>query len=549
MNKSRTKRFTPLLVSLGVVVGILLGSFYANQFSDTRLSILNTSSDKLNSLLHIIDDQYVDSVAIPDLVERALPQILRELDPHSVYITAQQAEQSMQELKGSFSGIGVQFTIYKDTVRVVRVIEGGPSDGVGLKAGDRIVSIDGKPFVGAGITNDSTQHRLKGKDGSVVRLGVMRAGGRGVQQFAVTRGNVPIKSVDAVFFAAPTTGYIRITSFGDTTYAEFLAALATLSTQHFRNLIIDLRGNLGGYMAPAVQIANEFLPKNRLIVYTEGRKSPREEFRSDGRGSYQTMPLVVLVDESSASASEIFAGAVQDNDRGTVVGRRSFGKGLVQIPIEFNDGSMLRLTKARYYTPSGRCVQKPYTPGDEEEYEQDLIVRAERGEYFSLDSIRTSGEAYHTRLGRTVYGGGGIIPDCFIPRDTTGMTSYFKEAYLSGLIYRFAYDYVDANRARLSRINSLKELTKYLSKQGIVNRFAEFAARNGLKRRERMLHRSRSVFEEYLFAGIIDDLLGTEQATRFAAESDPAVQTALKLFDEGKAFPEKPAAQSKSRKK
>lgn len=526
-----------MLVAIGVVVGILIGSFYANHFSGRRLNIINTSSDKLNSLLHIIDDQYVDSVNIPDLVEKALPEIMAKLDPHSVYIPASEAEASMEDLKGSFSGIGVQFMIYKDTVRIVKVLDGGPSEGVGLQAGDRIVTIDNVTFVGDSINNESVMKHLKGEKGTAVRLGVKRAGAKNLLTFNIVRGDVPLKSINVVYMLDDKTGYVSINSFGETTYAEFLAALATLNNSGFENLVIDLRGNLGGYMAPAVQIANEFLPKGRLIVYTEGRKSPREEYTSNGRGAYQTMPLVVLVDESSASASEILAGAIQDNDRGSIVGRRTFGKGLVQVPIEFNDGSMLRLTKARYYTPSGRCVQKPYTPGDEEDYEADLILRAEHGEYFSQDSIKTSGEKYLTRIGRTVYGGGGIIPDFFIPRDTTGINSYFKDAYLSGLIYQFAYSFVDANREALSKAADVEGMVKLLKRKHVVEQFVDFAQDNGLKRRNRMIKQSYAMLTYYLTQYIIDDALGVKAASEYANGSDPAVQKSLELMSEGKAFP------------
>lgn len=540
MNKLGSSRFFPLIVALGVVLGILIGSFYANHFSGKRLNIINTSSNKLNDLLHLIDDQYVDSISISDLVEKSLPQILKELDPHSTYISAKDVEASMQDLKGSFSGIGVQFTIYKDTVRVIKVIHGGPSESAGLQAGDRIVSIDGKSYVGKEVTNEETMKRLKGPKESTVKLGIVRSGKSAPIFVSIMRGDVPLKSIDAVYMADSSTGYIRINSFGDTTYPEFLAALAKLNQQGFKGLIIDLRGNLGGYMAPAVQIANEFLPKNRLIVYTEGRKSPREEYTSDGRGTYQSLPLIILVDEGSASASEILAGAIQDNDRGMIVGRRSFGKGLVQVPIEFRDGSMLRLTKARYYTPSGRCVQKPYTPGEEEEYEQDLLLRAEHGEYFSADSIKTEGEKYKTRIGRIVYGGGGIIPDVFVPRDTTDITPYFKEAYLRGLMYQFAYDYVDNYRAKFRHVSDLEQVTAFLDKHNIVEDFASFAEKNGLKRRNLMIQKSRKLFKYYLYNYIISDLMDTETSVRFANMEDSTVQKALQLLRNGEAFPKEP---------
>lgn len=537
MIKHNKNRFVPLLVSIGVVVGIMLGSFFANHFSGNRLSIINNSSNKIIDLFHLIDDQYVDTINIPDLVEKAMPQILKELDPHSTYISAAKVEESMQDLKGSFSGIGVQFTLYKDTIRVVKVVKGGPSESVGIQAGDRIINIDGKPYVGDTISNDGTMKRLKGPKGSIARLGIKRAGQKKLLSFSITRGDVPVKTVDAAYMASPTIGYIRVSSFGDTTYAEFIAALTKLQTMGFNKLILDLRGNPGGYMETAVQMVNEFLPKNSLIVYTEGRKSPRKEYRTDGRGAYQSLPLVVLVDETSASASEIFAGAIQDNDRGTIIGRRSFGKGLVQVPIEFPDGSMLRLTTARYYTPSGRCVQKPYKPGDEEDYEADLLLRAEHGEYFSADSIRTSGEKFKTRIGRTVYGGGGIVPDIFVARDTLGMTSYFKEAYLGGLLFQYAYDFVDKYRTELSQCNNMKEVTTVVKKKNLIEGFASYAEKAGLKRRNLMIQRSHKLLTTYITSAIIGDLLDDSEATEYTNQTDKAVMQAIALLAANKSVP------------
>lgn len=537
MIKHNKNRFVPLLVSIGVVVGIMLGSFFANHFSGNRLSIINNSSNKIIDLFHLIDDQYVDTINIPDLVEKAMPQILKELDPHSTYISAAKVEESMQDLKGSFSGIGVQFTLYKDTIRVVKVVKGGPSESVGIQAGDRIINIDGKPYVGDTISNDGTMKRLKGPKGSIARLGIKRAGQKKLLSFSITRGDVPVKTVDAAYMASPTIGYIRVSSFGDTTYAEFIAALTKLQTMGFSKLILDLRGNPGGYMETAVQMVNEFLPKNSLIVYTEGRKSPRKEYRTDGRGAYQSLPLVVLVDETSASASEIFAGAIQDNDRGTIIGRRSFGKGLVQVPIEFPDGSMLRLTTARYYTPSGRCVQKPYKPGDEEDYEADLLLRAEHGEYFSADSIRTSGEKFKTRIGRTVYGGGGIVPDIFVARDTLGMTSYFKEAYLGGLLFQYAYDFVDKYRTELSQCNNMKEVTTVVKKKNLIEGFASYAEKAGLKRRNLMIQRSHKLLTTYITSAIIGDLLDDSEATEYTNQTDKAVMQAIALLAANKSVP------------
>lgn len=537
MIKHNKNRFVPLIVSVGVVVGIILGSFFANHFSGNRLSIINNSSNKIIDLFHLIEDQYVDTVNISGLVEKALPQILKELDPHSTYVSASKVEETMQDLKGSFSGIGVQFTIYKDTIRVVKVVKGGPSESVGILAGDRIITIDGKPYVGDSIANDGVMKRLKGAKGSVAKLGIKRVGQPQLLTYSVTRGDVPVKTIDASYMVTPQVGYIRVTSFGETTYAEFIAALSKLQAQGFDKLILDLRGNPGGYMETAVQLANEFLPKNSLIVYTEGRKSKRKEYRTDGRGAYQNLPLAVLVDETSASASEIFAGAIQDNDRGTIIGRRSFGKGLVQVPIEFPDGSMLRLTTARYYTPSGRCVQKPYKPGDEEDYEADLLLRAEHGEYYSADSIRTTGEKYKTRLGRIVYGGGGIVPDIFIPRDTIGITSYFKEAYLSGLFFQYAYDFVDNNRKQLSQCKDIASMSAFMTKRNIVNDFARYAEKAGLKRRNLMLQRSSKLISNYIGTAIIADMFDESDAAEYANQSDAAVLKAVKVLNGNQAFP------------
>lgn len=535
--KYYASRLLPFYVAIAVVVGVVIGRFYANQYSGNRISFINTSRDKISNLLEAINERYVDKVDMNEIVEKSIPQILKELDPHSTYVSAKDVEASMQELKGSFSGIGVQYMIYEDTVRVVRIIEGGPAEEAGLRAGDRIVTIDNKPFVGKSVDNDAVMKKLKGERGSHVRLGIKRNGAQSLVNFSITRGDVEVKSIDASYMLDEKTGYIRITSWGNNTYAEFLSAMATLSPKGMNNLVIDLRGNLGGYLQAAVDVANEFLPKNSMIVYDEGQNFKKEEYKSDGKGSYQQMPLVVLIDETSASASEIFAGAMQDNDRATLVGRRSFGKGLVQVPLEFRDGSMLRLTVARYYTPSGRCVQKPFKPGDEEDYENDLLQRAATGEYFSSDSIKTSGEVYKTRLGRKVYGGGGIIPDYFIPRDTIGFTSYYKEVYMSGTINQFAFWYVDNHRQELSRYSEALQLAKYLRSQKIVEAFANYADKHGMKRRNLMIRTSHSLLENSIISNIISDRLGIGSAVIYLNNNDPFVAKALNILHKGLAFP------------
>lgn len=534
----------PLLMALCVIIGILIGTFYTNHFAGNRLNIINSGSNRLNNLLHIIDDQYVDTVNIDSLVEKAVPQILAELDPHSVYISAKDVQTANDDLRGSFSGVGIEFNIRKDTLHIQSVIKDGPADHAGLLAGDKVVSIDGKPFVGKMVTNEEAMHRLRGPKDTKVMIGVLRYGEKKAKQFTVVRGDITTKSVSAVYMLDDSTGYVRIKNFGERTYAEMLAALFELSTHSISNLVIDLRDNNGGYLQAATQMVNEFLPKNSLIVYTQGRKSPRTEYKSDGRGNYQQIPLVVLINEGSASAAEIFAGAIQDNDRGTVIGRRSFGKGLVQQQISFSDGSMIRLTIARYYTPSGRCIQKPYTLGDDAGYEQDMLTRYEHGEFFSQDSIKHTGPAYYTSIGRTVYGGGGITPDIFVPEDTTNLTSYYKEAAMSGLILQFAFNYTDENRLRLKKFEDMPHLVNYLKQQNLVEKFANYADHNGLKRRNLMIMKSHSLLDRFINSRIVYNILDEQAWNEFLNKDDPTIKKALEVFRQHAAFPKKPAKSS-----
>ena len=538
---SNKNRLMPFLLAICLVAGILIGTFYTNHFSGNKLGIINTSSNKLNALLHIIDEQYVDTVSMFNLVEEAMPQILAELDPHSSYIPAKDLEAVNSDLKGSFSGIGVQFTIQDDTIHINSVIQGGPSEKVGLLAGDRIVEVDDSSFVGKIVTNSEAMRRLKGEKGSKVKLGIYRPGEKEILHFTVVRGDIPVKSIDAAYMINDKFGYVKVNKFGETTYPELLVALAQLSQANCKGMIIDLRGNTGGYMAAAIQMVNEFLPNNKLIVYTKGRKSPRENYTSNGTGSSQTMPLIVLMDEGSASASEIFAGAIQDNDRGTIIGRRSFGKGLVQQPIEFSDGSAIRLTIARYYTPSGRCIQKPYEKGNDAEYEMDIITRYEHGEFFSADSIKQNiKEIYHTSLGRTVYGGGGIMPDIFVPQDTIGMTSYYRMAATRGLIIRYTLDYTDKNRNKLKEYDTPQKMEAYLKTQNLLEKFAEYAEKKGLKRRNILMYKSKQLFEESLYGNIIYNMLGIEAYITYSNLTDKTVQKALEVLEKGESFPQAP---------
>ena len=534
-------------MAICVAVGIVVGTFLANRFSGNRLNIINSGSNRLNNLLHIINDQYVDAVDIDSLVDTAIPQILSDLDPHSVYISAKDAQIAADDLKGSFSGVGIEFNIREDTVHIQGIIHNGPAERAGLLAGDKIVEVDGKKFVGKEVTNEEAMHRLKGPKDTKVKIGVLRYGEKKVKTFVVTRGDIPVRSVTSTYMIDDETGYVKIKNFGANTYAEMLVALANLQQEGFSNLIIDLRDNTGGYLESAVQIINEFLPADKLIVYTQGRKSARHEYKSDGKGSYKNIPLVILTNEGSASASEIFAGAIQDNDRGTIIGRRSFGKGLVQQQIGFPDGSLIRLTIARYYTPSGRCIQKPYTPGDGKDYEGDLVERYQHGEFFSQDSIKHTGPAYHTANGRTVYGGGGITPDIFVPEDTTNMTSYYKQAAMSGLILQFAFAYTDNNRQKLNEFEDMEDLSAYLVRQNTVDLFATYADSHGLKRRNLMIQKSHKMLQRYINSRIIYNILDEDAWTAYLNQDDEVIKSAMEVFRKKESFPKKPVVAPKAK--
>lgn len=446
MNKNKSNRFMPFIMALCVVIGIIIGTFFSNHFAGNRLNVINSGSNRLNNLLHLIDDQYVDAVNIDSLVDKAIPQILAELDLIPSISVQRMRLRLTTTSKARLLGSGHRVRHPprhhpcaecnpERTCRESRTSSWRQDCGRGWQA-----------IRGQDCYQPGSHAPTEGPKDTKVKIGVVRYGSKKVQTFTVTRGEIPTKSVTAAYMLDDQTGYIRIKNFGENTYPEMLIALAKLSQQGFSNLCIDLRDNSGGYLTAAVNMANEFLPAKKLILYTEGRKSPRQEYPSDGKGAYQKIPLVVLINEGSASSAEIFAGLMQDNDRATIIGRRSFGKGLVQQQIEFPDHSLIRLTIARYYTPSGRCIQKPYTLGDDKDYEQDLLTRYQHGEFFSQDSIKHTGPAYHTGIGRVVYGGGGITPDIFVPEDTLGMTSYFKEASMSGLILQFAFTYTDDNR-------------------------------------------------------------------------------------------------------
>ena len=542
MRTKNSSRFIPIVIAISVVIGILIGTFYAKHFAGNRLGIINSSSNKLNALLRIVDDQYVDTVNMTDLVEKALPQILAELDPHSTYIPAKDLAEVNSELEGSFSGIGIQFTIQDDTIHVNSVIQGGPSEKVGLMAGDRIVSVNDTAFVGKKVTNELAMRKLKGPKGSEVKLGIKRMSEKEVLHFSIIRGEIPQNTIDAAYMISDNFGYVQISKFGRTTHVELLNAIAQLSHKNCKGLIIDLRGNTGGYMEAAIRMVNEFLPEGRLIVYTQGRKYPRTDEYANGTGSCQKMPIVVLVDEGSASASEIFAGAIQDNDRGVIIGRRSFGKGLVQQPIDFSDGSAIRLTIARYYTPAGRCIQRPYENGKDQNYEMDWLTRYEHGEFFSRDSIKLDEKLrYSTTLGRPVYGGGGIMPDIFVPQDTTGVSSYLTSVLNKGLTIQFTFQYTDKNRDKMAQFEDETALLSYLRRQNLVEQFVRYAETKGVARRNILIQKSHKLLERNIYGNIIYNMLGKESYIKFFNNSDATVKRAIQILEKGESFPKAPA--------
>lgn len=506
------KYYIPLVVSIAIAVvlwvGIAIGGMrnkayvYVPEAEEQGIEALDQAGmGKLNYLFELLNYKYVDTLNLNKLIEDAIPTIIEELDPHSAYIPAKDLQSVNEQLDGSFSGVGIQFNIQNDTVMVVQVISGGPSERVGMMPGDRIVTVNDSLFVGKEISNDKVQKTLRGKKGSVVKLGVARASSSDLLEFEITRGDIPVNSVVAQY-VIDGIGYIKIDNFGRNTYSEFFSALINLKARGAKGYLLDFRGNGGGYMEICCQMVNEFLEAGDLIVYTEGKSRPREDIAADGLGNFKKEPIVVLIDEFSASASEIFSGAMQDNDRGTIVGRRSFGKGLVQQQITMNDGSALRLTIARYHTPSGRCIQKPYDMGKGDDYAMDIVNRYERGEFYSQDSIHVADSLkYQTKAGRTVYGGGGIMPDVFVPSDTMAITKYYNKSITQ--MYAFAFQYTDKNREMLQKYTSFHELEGFLKGQNLLNKFIEFAAPKLGRPTPTELKRSSAEMERLIIAYIM----------------------------------------------
>lgn len=526
-----------VIIVASAIAGLLLGNLLAkkaNQGQRIRdlsgLFSLRGSSGKVGELLSLIEGQYVDEVPIDSLTDEVMAEIVAKLDPHSVYIPAKDLEAVNSELEGSFSGIGVQFNIQNDTVMIVSVISGGPSEKVGLMAGDRLVEVDDTAFVGQGvISNEKVMRKLRGPKGTEVKLGIKRQGTKEMLSYIVARGEIPINSVTVAYIIEPGIGFIGLNNnFGQNTYNEFLHAIAELRAKGARKYIIDLRENSGGLMDVAIQMINEFLPKGQMIVYSEGKAYPRAEAKANGSGTSINNPLVVLIDEFSASASEIFAGAIQDNDRGMIIGRRSFGKGLVQTQIPFSDGSAVRLTVARYYTPSGRSIQKPYEIGKGQDYEMDLIRRIEHGEFDSKDSIHmTDTLTFKTAKGRIVHGGGGIMPDIFVPRDTSQYSPYLTKVVNYGYTYQYAFQYTDRNRNKLKQYKTWQEMDKYLSSQNLLNEFIAFASEKGVPANQREINISKNLIQNQIKSYIVRNILGENNFFPLLNTTDETVKRAL----------------------
>ncbi len=506
-NTKRTVLF-PLLLASGIAAGMLAGLYMGRNSTASQLRSMllqaTFSSNKLTQTLSLIENRYVDPISIDSLSEHAIPLLIKELDPHSIYVPASEMAAMNESLEGEFDGIGVVFNMATDTVIVLNVIPHGPSDKAGIKAGDRIIEIDDSLVAGRKIPQHQIVKRLRGPRGTTVRLGLERHGIPEPVRVEVVRGAIPIKSIEAAFRISGTTGYIKLGQFARTTSAEFRQALAALRAEGVDRLIFDLRGNAGGFLDQAIAVANEFLHADQLIVYTEDRNHEQLREYADGTGTAQDMDVAVLIDEASASSSEILAGALQDNDRGTIIGRRSFGKGLVQQQIPYPDGSALRLTTARYYTPTGRSIQKPYTNGDGVGYEKDLWERYNNNEFFSADSIRFADSLrFTTPGGKTVYGGGGIMPDIFVPVDTTDVTKYFIEVAGRNILYRYTIEYADRHREALNAVMNVEELKNLLdSDKRLVDNFVAYAARQGVAPRPADIVRSRRLIEAQLKAYI-----------------------------------------------
>ena len=519
----------PIALSLGIIGGIFIGRH-------SSLRKYSPEEEKIRTILELIDSQYVDNINTDSLLDASIPDILAALDPHSVYIPKSELQTTNDDLESSFGGIGVMFQVLNDTVNVIEVVADGPSEHAGLQPGDLILEADGKKLSGVNATTDDVFKTLRGPEGSKVKVTVKRKSSKKPLLYDITRGQIPSNSVDASYMLDDVTGYVRVSKFARNTYNEFYQALGELKSKGASKYVVDLRGNSGGFMDQAIYMANEFLPAGQMIVYTQGRTPENETVAlSDGGGQYQDAEIVVLTNEYSASASEIFAGAIQDNDRGLVIGRRTFGKGLVQNQIMLPDSSAIRLTVARYYVPSGRSIQKEYKRGKDGKYEMDIVDRYNHGEFYSQDSIKLDkSKTFKTLGGRVVYGGGGIMPDIFVPEDTTGYTSYFVEASNLGLIQKFAREMAESYRPMLKGDKSLAAMERVMARENtLLTAFVDFAARNGLPARWYYINKSRALLINQIKAFIARDLVGYDAFIEILNRQDPTLRRALQELEAG----------------
>ena len=532
---SNRQIYLPVVLALVLVAGMFIGRMTGGSGDSGRSRTLNFSTEagKLTKIINLIDRHYVDTVDREELVKDVIPKVLKELDPHTVYIPAEDLKMANQQLQGNFGGIGVEFSMQEDTVMVISVVPGGPSEEVGIMPGDRIITVNDSVIAGVNMPTNDVVKMLRGDKGTEVTVGIQRRNRDGLIDFDITRGEIPMHSVDVAYMLNDTTGFIKINRFARNTYQEMVDGLAKLKNKNCKHVVMDLRGNSGGYLDVAIKMVNEFLDKGDMIVYTEGASSPRQTVEADGSGSCKDVGITVLIDEFSASASEIFAGAMQDNDRGLVVGRRSFGKGLVQQQFPLPDGSALRLTVARYYTPSGRSIQKPYDNGVEDYY-RDIVHRYEHGEFFNKDSIQIEDSlVYETVSGRHVYGGGGIMPDVFVPRDTTDHSEYYYKLRENGTIYQFALQYSDQHREKLKQYEDAEALKSYLDQQNIDDQIVAFARNEGVEFQPDDYKRSRDLIELETQAYIARNILDNEGFYPIIAEEDEVLNKAMEVLKRG----------------
>lgn len=524
------KIWIPLIVAVSLGIGIFAGTLV------NRNNVATTGEKKLSNILDLIGNDYVDRIDTDSLLETVYPDLLQALDPHSSYIPSAELRSFNEELDGSFSGIGISFTMNNDSVNVVEVIAGGPAEKAGILPGDRIITVDDESVVGKGLTAEKVRSMIKGIKGSTVKVGVKRESANKMLEYEIERGDVPVNSIDASYIIDNGIGYIHVNQFSRTTYNEFLNSLATLAKDGAETFIIDLRGNLGGYLEMAVLMANEILPKGAPIVFTKTRDGLDDRYIiSDGTGAFPDAGIVILLDEYSASSSEVFSGAIQDNDRGLIIGRRSFGKGLIQRQTILPDSSALQLTVGRYYTPSGRSIQKDYS--NQSVYRNDIVERYNHGEAFSADSIhQDTTNVFLTANGRKVYGGGGIMPDVFVPSDTAGVTGYYLNVANAGLFQKFTFDYADSHRKVLSKAKTTQELLQLLPDDDTLLRdFINYASKAGIPARWYYINISRNLIVDQLKAMIARDILGYSSSYEILNQRDPAVNEALKRIKSGEA--------------